>query len=279
MKIKVSSGFTGVIPTGSYQNARPSYSAEVEYDFIDNDADSAKKIIDAGQKMLQQIAYDNFKADEQKHIVERIEREREDIRFYETPQGKYPSVTSIIGWDADFFLDPRQLQEYASQGNLYDAQVRHYMQTGTWLPAEEIEGTWSDIVIVKKGSLGLTVGGFDFPAFLKKHPVEKMEEGKPVFSHVHKFAGTPDIRVCWYDGKKTLADVKRTPQKSHFKQLAGYIIAEEENGESPYEQMILIPANNKTKQGFSKPVVSTEINQFKKAFLHDREMFKKRFGI
>jgi hypothetical protein len=270
MKVKISAGFSGVISKGSFENARPSYTAEIEAEI------PAICDISALQQQLQEMCLANFKRDEERLIIERIERERKDLRFY----GSYPSVTSIIGWDADFFVSPEDLIQYASHGNLYHAQVENYIKTGKWEDVEKIDGTWADLVIVKKGGLGLAVNDYDFPAFLKKHPITGMQIGKAVTSEKHKFAGTPDIRVCVYDGKKTLADVKRTPDKvKHFKQCAAYIIAEEERGESPYEQMMLIPANGKTEQGFSKPILSTEISQFKSMFLRDREQFHKRFGV
>lgn len=272
MKIKVSAGFSGVIATGSFQNARPSYTAEIELEA----KDGAMELIDKYQKALQIICYNNFKRDEQAQTVERVQRERTDFRMY----GDYPSVTSILNWDADFWVSAVELQQYASQGSLIHAQVAEFIKTGEWKPVEKIDGTWSDLVIVKQGSLNLPIEGWSFPDFLKKYPVEKMVCGEPIISKEHKFGGTPDIRKCYYEKKKTLADVKRTPQKiKDFKQIAAYIIAEEENGESPYEQMMVIPLNDKTQQGFSKPQISTEISQYKQMFLKDRENFKKRYGI
>ena len=205
-------------------------------------------------------------------------REQSGFRFYDG----FPSVSSVIGWDADFGgIPPQELSQYASQGNLYHMQVENYIKTGKWEDAEKIEGTYSDLVIVEKGSLGLPYNDWNFEAFLKKHPIEKMEVGRRVISKKHEFGGTSDIRVCYINDKKTLADVKRTPDKfKHFKQTAAYIIAEEEMGEAPFEQMALIPANaSKTEQGFSKPILTTEIAQYKAAFLKDREMFRKRFGV
>lgn len=278
MKIKVSTAFTGVIATGSYENARPSYAVEAEFD-VPEEYQNGKlpEFIALKQQELQGVCFNNFKQDEQRQIIDRIQKERADMRFY----GEYPSVTSIIGWDADMFVSPVELQQYASQGNLYDLQAKNYIKTGEWLPAEKIEGSWADLVILKQGSLKLSANGWDFPAFLKKYPIEKMEVGKPVISKAHKFAGTPDIRVCYFEGKKYLADVKRTPDKvKHFKQCAAYVIAEEENGEKPYDGLMLIPANGeKTQQGFSKPVCTFEIAQYKDMFLKDREAFLKRFGI
>lgn len=280
MKVKISAGFTGVIATGSYENSRPSYIAEIETDY-DGPEDGGKDLlafIEKRQRALQSICQNNFKQDEQNAIVERIQKERQDIRIYDG----LPSVTSIIGWDQDFFVPPHELVQYAAQGNLTHAQVENYIKTGEWVSPEKIDGTWGDIVILKKGSLGLSINGTNFPAFLKKYPVEKMEVGRTVKSQKHKFAGTSDIRVCFYEGKKTLADVKRTPDKvKNFKQIAAYIIAEEEMGEDPYEQMMVIPLSDKTEQGFSKPLIGDvlAIAQYKEMFLRDREQFAKRFGI
>lgn len=269
MKIKISSSFTGVINRGSYENSRPGFAVEVEFE-TDDPVDVSQR-----QKELQKICYDNFKICESQAIIERIQKERVDIRFY----GDYPSVSSIVNWDADMFLPPEKLQQYASLGNLFHAQAAHFLKTGEWKKAEDIEGTWSDLVIVRKGDLKLEVGGWDFPSFLKKYPVEKMEAGEPKTSHKHKIGGTPDVRKCFYQGKKTLADFKRTPDKlKNFKQIAGYVLLEEDNGEEPYEQLMIIPANDKTEQGFSKPIVTTEVQQYKTMFLKDREAFRKRFG-
>ena len=280
MKIKVSAGFSGVIATGSYQNARPSYTAELEIEVSNNmTAEVARKLIEMRQTQLQEICYRNFKQDEQIQTVERINRERKDIRFYDG----YPSVTSIIGWDADFYISPEDLAQYASQGNITHAQVAHFITTGKWAEPKEIEGTWADIVIIKKGKLQLSLAGWDFPTFLKQYPLEKMENGVVVKSHKHKCAGTPDIRKYERKGKKGLADVKRTPDKlKNFKQMSAYIMMEEEQGESPYDEMMIIPLNAKTKQGFSKPVICEgrdKIKQYQDMFLRDRKQFHARFGV
>jgi len=279
MKIKISAGFSGVIATGSYENARPSYGVEVEFEERDLSIDKVSDIVKEGQKRLQDICYGNFKHDEEVQTIERINKERQDFRFYDG----YPSVTSIIGWDSDYFIKPEELAQYAAQGNIIHAQVTHFITTKKWNEPKDIEGTWADIVILKKGNLQLPINGWDFPAFLKKFPLVRMEIGKGIKSNKHKFAGTPDIRKCYFEEKKTLADVKRTPDKiKNFKQMAAYILAEEEQGEAPYEQMMIIPLNDKTQQGFSKPLICVgrdKIKQYQDMFLRDRETFKKRYGI
>lgn len=282
MKIKISASFSGVISRGSYENSRPGFSVEIEEEVDIDKQLTIGQYVEENQKALHKICYDNFKACEQQAVVERINRERKDIRFYDCPEcnKKHPSVSSVIGWDSDFFMSPEKLQQYASQGNLYDLQAKHFIETRKWEPVEKIEGSWADLVILKKGDLNLTYNGWNFPEFLKKYPVECMEVGKPVVSCKYETGGTPDVRRCLYNGMETLADFKRTPDKAkHFKQLAGYVLLEEDNGEKPYEQMMLIPCNDDNKQGFSKPVITTEIAQYKAMFLKDREAFKKRFGV
>lgn len=169
MKIKISAGFSGVIATGSFQNARPSYGAEIELELTDENID-IPTVINDHQKRLQEICYRNFKQDEQTQTIERIQRERTDFRMY----GDFPSVTSILNWDADFWVTAVELQQYASQGSLIHAQVAEYIKTGEWKPVEKIDGTWSDLVIIRKGKLQLPISGWSFPDFLKKYPVEKM---------------------------------------------------------------------------------------------------------
>lgn len=281
MKIKISSSFSGVISRGSYENSRPGFSVDVEFETEEKDKELILNSIDNHQKTLQRICYENFKACEEQAIVERIQKERADIKFYDCIKcgGKHVSVSSITGWDSDFFMPPQELQQYASQGNLDHLRASYFIKTNEWLPVEKIEGSWSDLVIVKRGNLGLEVDKWDFPAFLKKYPLENMEVGEPIVNCQLGFGGTPDIAKCYYEGKKTLADFKRTPDKAkHFKQTAGYVLLKEALGEEPYEQMMLIPSGGKTEQGFSKPIITTEIQQYKAMFLKDKENFKKRFG-
>ncbi|MBX4189744.1 hypothetical protein KW791_00380, partial [Candidatus Parcubacteria bacterium] len=165
MKIKISSSFSGVISRGSYENSRPGFSAEVETEMAEGDDLIA--FTNNVQKDLQKVCYENFKACEEQAVVERVTKERQDIRFYDCPEcgKKHSSVSSITGWDADFFVPPHELQQYASQGNLYDLQAKHFIETGKWEPVEKIEGSWTDLVILKKGNLKLSVNGWNFPAF------------------------------------------------------------------------------------------------------------------
>lgn len=284
MKIKIGSSFTGVVPRGAFENEKPGFFAELEFDYQGVEEQSLiKKCIDENQKFLHEICLGNFKAREQQAIVDRITKERENVRVFVCEKcGKtHASVSSVAGWDSDFHVSPEELSQYASHGNLYDLQAKHFITTSQWLPVEKIDGSYADLVIVKKGSLKLEVNDWDFPEFLKKFKIENMEVGKRLVSCKHGIGGTSDIRKCIYEGKKTLADFKRTADKAkNFCQMAGYIILEEENGESDYEQMMIIPCNgSKNERGFQKPIVTDEISQFKQMFISQRENFRKRFQV
>jgi hypothetical protein len=97
MKIKVSASYSGVISTGSYENSRPAFSAEVEFDFP-QDASSAdtKEIIELQQTVLHEVCYGQFKSVEQQMIVERINRERKSLTMTQTSRCQTTNSSSML---------------------------------------------------------------------------------------------------------------------------------------------------------------------------------------
>ena len=285
MKIKVASSFGGVISSGSYENAKPSFSAELEFE-LDNEA-LEYEVIKENQELLHQICYGQFKAVEAQMIVERINRERKDIRFYKAPNGKlYPSVTSVLNYDSDFGIPPHQLQQYASQSNICHARVANFVTTSKWSEPKELKECHSDIVICTKGDLGLDIDAGSFPNFLEYYPILEMENGKEMFDDELEVSGLPDlIGIPDIDkGKwkktlpeikkvKTVFDVKRTVDEE--KNLCQVFIYGKPQG---IEQGIIIPLNNKTKQGFSSPLVSQKKDYYTAIFTNKRKAFRERFG-
>jgi len=191
-KIKISSSFSGVVATGSYENSRPGFAVEEEFDF-EGDNSVIDSVIQTRQEELHVICYERFKEVEQQMVVERIQKERKDIRFYETPVGKLPSVTSIINFDSDFFMDEQELQQHASRGSITHARVAHYISTGKWVPAKELSECWTDIVIVNKGNLQLEANVGDFPGFLAKYPINDIKNSVEGYNEEFGYAGTPDL--------------------------------------------------------------------------------------
>lgn len=276
--IKISAGVSGVIATGSYENLKPSFLwEEVIEDCKLNDNQIEDRI-----RELYQKGYDELKKAEQKATIERIERERKDFRFRKNPEtGKMvPSVTSIINYDADFFVSQEDLVQYASQGNITHMQVNKYIETKEWIPAEKIKEIWTDIVILKKGKLNLSVENGNFLAFVEKYPIENLKNGYAIFNNEENYSGEHDFTgIPKFKGAEeilTVFDVKRSVDKiKHGMQVAAYskIVGA--------KQAILVPINGKTAQGFSKPVIFTQqqLEGYYQMFLEKRKQFKKRYGV
>ena len=273
-KIKVSSGFSGVIPTGSYQNSRPNFNAEVEFE-VDT-KEEVSLAVETMQEELYMICREKFNCVAEQERIIKIKNDRKDFRFGKLSDGtEAPSVTSILNYDTDFLIPEDDLKQYASQGNIIHSQVAEYIKTGAWKLPKDIEGTTADLFILKSGSLQLSLDGWDFLAFLKKYPMENLKNGEIVTNDKERYVGLPD-GYATYNGVPSIFDVKRTPEKTkNFMQMAAYAKASKEK----VEQMIIIPLNDKTEQGFSKPIVSTDVDKYYELFCYKRKEFRKIYGV
>src|SRR3990167_3256177 len=271
-KIKVEASFSGVLPTGSYANSRPGFLASMEYEADFATEAEVSMNIELAQQELQGICYKNFQSEANRAKVMKIQEDRKDFRFYTLHNGEeVPSVTSILNYDSDFLMDEGELKQYASQGNIIHAQVAEFIKGGVWKVPQDIEGIAPDLFILKSGNLKLSLDGWDFQAFLKKYPMENMENGESVFNEKERYAGTPD-GFSVVGGISTIFDIKRTPEKvKNFMQMAAYAKASNEK----VEQMMIIPLNDKTEQGFSKPIISTDIDKYYELFQYKRREFKR----
>jgi len=280
---RISGSVSGVIATGSYANLKPSFTWEETYEIDESDGDNwPDEEMQERRRYLYDMSMILLKEAETKATIERIERERQDLRMVRNPvTGKIsPSVTSVINYDMDFFVAPEDLKQYASQGNIIDARVKHYIRTGAWVEAKEISDIWVDILILKKGSLGLSESVGDFPGFLDKYKITDMCLKARIFEENDLFNGEIDfIGIPEFKGAKeipTVCDVKRTPDKiKHGIQLAAYCML------TGYDQGMIVPLNGKTEQQYSKPIVfdKKQLDGYYKMFLQKRDNFKKRYGV
>lgn len=280
--IKISGSVSGVIATGSYANLRPSFTWEEEWEEDTVAVDISDKVIQERRQKLYDMSFSLLKQAESQALIERVEREREDLRFVAHPEtGKIsPSVTSIINYDADFFVSAEDLRQYASQGTCIDARVRHYIDKGAWVASKDLKPLWTDMVILKKGSLALASDVGDFPRFLEKYPIVEMKTARRLFDKDGLFNGELDFTgiPSFKEAKEvpTVFDVKRTPDKiKNGMQLSAYCNL------MGFKQGIIVPLNDKTGQGFSKPVIYDEktLNGYFSMFLQKRKEFKKRYGL
>lgn len=269
--VEIVASFSGKISTGKFENESPFYSMKEVWSKI-TDEEMVER-----QKVLEDMCYKRFVEVELRSIAEKIRQQRSDMRFYDRNGKKYPSVTSIIGWDADFFISPQELVQYGARGTILHRQAEIFILTGQWLDPKDIPEVHAEYVIVTKGDLGLKLDDVDFRSFYKKHPMSPIETELRLFNDEHRYAGRCDL-FCEVDGIPTMADIKTgatIDKDKAFKQMAAYCKC------MPIqpEQMMIIHLNRNTVQGFSKPIVSDKIEEYFQLFLKDRALFQNRFGI
>lgn len=293
--IEISASFTGTIPTGSYENEKPMFHVKETIENVDEELNAPEFIderIIARQKELHQICYDQFKRHAEASYQERLAKTYRNIRFYDGKDGKkLPSVTSIINWDKDFHMPPDRLKQYASRGTIIHKQVEIYLETGQWKEAKDIPEIYPDLVIVKRGDLGLQVDDVDFKQFYKDYPFKVIGLEDTLYNHVEGYAGRRDIKCVIESENKgkwakiegvmfdvpTILDVKtgKTLDKtSGLKQQTAYWKCDEE-----IQQVGLIHLTNENKCGYGKPAVIQDSEKYWHLFLKDLENFKNRYGI
>lgn len=279
MHVKVSAGFSGKIPTGSFQNSAPSFFAEVEFD-SELKGEALERDIDNVQKRLHAIAYQNFHVVAEAAKIEKIKADLKGFRFYPTVFGEYPSVTTIIDPDYKPFVGEEELAIATAEGNICHARAAHFIKTGDWVDPKMLEGVAKDLLLLK----GKFIDVWDFPGMLKKFPITGPQNGRTLYNHKHRYAGTNDGE-CLYPlgGEKdaelvpTIFDFKRTADKhKNFTQMAGYAKCE---GMEHIRQMMIIQTNTDTQQGFSKPIISIAVDKYFEVFLDKRATFRETYGI
>jgi hypothetical protein len=274
--IEVGASFGGKIPSGSYENMAPNFFAKEVFEAEGTEIE-IQDLIKRRQDELHIICLQNFEGVALKARIQKIQNDRKDFRFYPVDGEEYISVTSVLNYDANFYVEPEELKQYAAQGTIIDIQVKHFVNTGVWVKdVKELEGIGAELFIVTSGSLGLTLDGWDFPAFLKKYELKDMTVGVPVFNREHRYAGTPDI-ICTYNGLKTVVDIKRNVTSENKVKYLAQCSAYGKCVDA--QQSLLCILNDKTEQGFSKPIISTEVDKYFDVFLNKRREFKKVYSI
>lgn len=272
-EVEIVASFSGTISSGQFENEKPLFSLkEVWTDVAD------WEFVSHRQNVLEQMCYEKFAAVERRSMVEKIKQARQDLRFYPIGNEFFPSVTSVIGWDEDFYMDALELAQYAARGTILHKMVEVYLKTGKWPKPSDLPEIYPEMIILKKGNLQLSVDDVDFPGFFKKYPFEVIHQETTVYNKEMRYAGRQDIKGK-LDGKVTIFDIKTgssIDKKKCFKQTTAYAHC---SGNEDVEQMCIIHLNNKVQQGFSAPVIETDTNKYWHLFLKDRENFKTRFGV
>ena len=148
MKIKeIKAALSGVIPIASYENLKPTYEIVAELEEGDDVAERMKELRTKLRWHFEQEG-NNAKAD-------LIQKQYAGIRLYEKDGKKYPSVTSILGWNVDWKISEDELQQYASRGTIVHKLIESFLNSAKWVEPTEIPELANDVATVTAGSLGL----------------------------------------------------------------------------------------------------------------------------
>lgn len=276
--VEIVASYSGKIATGRFENCAPFFSLKETWTGPLDDATISHR-----QKQLSVLCTEKFEECERRELIAKIQEDRKDIRFYPIGTEVYPSVTSIINWDNDFeektnHISPEEMRQYAARGTIIHKQVSIFLETGEWKEPKDIPELYLYRIILKKGSLQLGLEGYDFRGFYEKYPFKKIATDQVVSNSEHKYAGTYDIKGT-LDGVVTLFDVKTGSginKANAFQQLTAYARCK---GNEDVKQLMIIPLNNTTKQGFSAPAVEVGTDKYWNAFLENRKNFAERYGV
>jgi len=284
-KITVEASYSGVLPVASYSNLRPGFLARMEYEQDFQNEDEVQLAIESSQQKLNAICYEAFESEAVKARVLKVQEDLKSVRFHDIDGEKFPSVSSINSYDKEFHVGDDDLKIYAAQGNIIDAEIRNFVKTGTYLESKDLLECTADRFIIKNKPLStgkfLALSGWNFRGFLEKYPIKNLVSvEKVVYSKKHRIAGTPDL-LGEYNGLKTLVSIKRTKSETdNLTQDAGYSLCD---GLEDVQQIMVVEMKAEedggNKQGFSKPIVTTDVARYRELFLRKRSDFLKIYGV
>ena len=268
MKIKeIKASISGAIPIASYENLKPYYEIVAE---VEEGED-----VDAAMKKLRSIVRWHFEQEGNNAKADLIQKQYSGIRFYEKDGKKYPSVTSVLGWNVDWKISEDELQQYGSRGTIVHKLIEGYLATGKWIDPTTAPELANEVATVTAGSLALSWVDCSYKAALEaiEGDLKVINQEQELFNDEHLYAGRSDL-VCMYKGKKTIIDFK-SGTTTDMRQLAAYAACLD-----GIEQLVIVPVGpNENKSGIKKPIISTDVvGEFKK-FLFARASFRERFGI
>ena len=270
-KVKeITVSLSGVIPVAPYENLRPGFSITVE----PKEGEDPKKIIAACQDDLHLF----FENESIRGTAELRAVQVPNIRWYARGDGDYrgyPSVTSILHYNAKWHVTEQHLTQLAARGTVVGEITEQYLSNGNWFDPQEMSVLRKDVDILNHGASNLHWDQCSHKAFCKKYgdKIKVDSTQGVVFNDEHKYAGTYDI-VGTYEGKKTLMDIKCGATRD-LKQLAAYAMCLE-----GVEQIMILPLGpTDNKCGYMRPEPCTDIQKEFDDFLRARDNFRKQFGI
>jgi len=283
-----------VVSSGPYENLKPHFDFQVTYkdvaefpgkQFEDDlsKAEDAQKV--AYERLFKQVEY----VERQAH-QKAVEKFHKSIRWYtdEKTGDRWPSVTSVIDFanPIDWFVSKERLRGLAARGQVVDIVLQEFIKTqiadkdgiGHWTSADEIPECHRHITIMR--DMDYQIEG-NLPAFVDKFDVKFVSGHETVINRKDKYGGQPDAYATFGDDKAVvLIDLKSFNPDSNgrtrtLKQTAAYAMA----SKTKPDKIGIMPIHGKNQQGYSKPIIESDIAKYYKMFLADRKVFTETFGI
>lgn len=274
-KVELGGSFEALVATGPFENQRVFFHFKEALEGEFTDAELTEK-----QKHLFKTHCSDLIEEQEKELsIKAIQKEFKHLRIIKCPKcsKSHASVTTIRDFDSKgFYCTDAELDIAVALGSIQDLRCKHFVTTGQWKEAKEIESCWPHLVTLK--GTAAEPNAFNFPAFLKKYSLKDLKNGERFFDCDLEVTGEPDLIATpegdWADNVPSMIDYKRNVDKlSAFTQMAVYA------KQYGLTQLIAIPVNGETAQGFSKPVVTKDVDGYYEIFLDKRRKFRKRYGI
>jgi len=285
--IRVGVNLGATLSSGPYENIKPEFSFSVTYKDVEKfpAEEFGGDLINAmvAQKSAYDRLYKQIEHVEAQAMQKAIEKFHKNIKWYtdEKTGERWPSVTSVIDFanPIDWFVDDNRKRGLASRGMVVDMVLQEFIKDSSqWISPEQIPEALRHLSIMK--DTGVELGG-NLPAFVEKFDVKFVSGHCNVVNRKDKYSGEPDA-ICTFGDDPTLvlADLKSFNPDAKgklrtLKQISAYIMA----CETKCEKMAILPIHGGNQQGYSKPVITDEIEKYYEMFLADRKVFFDTFGI
>ena len=166
-----------------------------------------------------------------------LSEENDSGRFYATPEGKYPSVTTVTGWEKRKFFaewrrnNPEEAKRTVNRGNKLHSLIEKYISNET-LNKKEIDPFTLDLFLQVKSNLD------------KIDNIHALETS--LYSKLLKLAGRVDC-IAEYEGELSVIDFKgstkpkrREDIENYFLQATAYSIMWKERTGIPIKKLVIL---------------------------------------
>lgn len=278
-RIEITVSVTGKIPRRNFENFQPIFAVKEICGPMSDEMRLARQaeIFAQCQGQFEKVRA-NIRVEELQDLLR-------NLRFTVNPATgkKYPHVTDILYWDADFYIQPDELAQYGARGSAIHAMIDYWIASKEW---DRAVINKRDKILLETGSLRLwdTIDDINFLGFMEKYEKDFVfGTGEfRAFNDEHYYCGQPD-RVGTYKGRPAIFDWKtRAAKADDFKQMAMYLYLDHPELKKIRDQkgvMVVCPLNADNKAGYGRPVVSDEIDKNFNLALRDRQDFRDKFGI